>query len=228
MAELPTHLRGAPMGEEKVSRAVLAAHQRERVIAKATPVFAKRGYRPTTVDDLLASAKVGVGNFYSLFDGKEDCFLTCLDTVVEQVLERVETAVVGRTDWETRAYLGLGAMLGFFCAEPLASRLVLVEAQTAGAEPTHRYDALLDRSVAWLAEGRNTHSVAATLPPSFERASVAGLAFYLQQCLLEARRPSPDELLAETAGLLLEPVIGAARLDRLRRDLARDAVGPGA
>ncbi|HEX4306520.1 MAG TPA: TetR/AcrR family transcriptional regulator [Solirubrobacterales bacterium] len=228
MAELPTHLRGGPLGRGRVSRAVLAAHQRERVVAKATPVFAKRGYPATTVDDLLASAKVGVGNFYSLFDGKEDCFLTCFDTVVEQVLERIGSAIEGQDDWGARAYLGLEAMLGFFCAEPLSSRLVLAEAQTAGTEATRRYDALLDRSIDWLAEGRAAHPEASALPPSFESASVAGLAFYLQQCLLEARRHSPGELLAETAGLLLEPVIGAARLDRLHRDLARGGVRRGA
>ncbi len=63
------------MAAEQVSREVLAEHQRARVLKLVTPIFAKRGYQGTSVDDLLAAGKVGVSNFYSLFEGKEDCFL---------------------------------------------------------------------------------------------------------------------------------------------------------
>jgi AcrR family transcriptional regulator len=216
MVELPEHLRGEPLGQEKVSREVLANHQRERVIASAIPVFAKRGYQATTVDDLLASGKVGVGNFYSLFEGKEACFLAAYDRIVDDALARIASAVADLTDWDERAYGGLAATLDLLCAEPLAARLALVEAQCAGREATSRYDALLDRTVTWLRAGRDLHPAAAGLPPSFEQATVSGLAFYLQYCLLEARRLSPGELLDETAGLLLEPVLGAARLAVLR------------
>jgi AcrR family transcriptional regulator len=203
------------MGERAMTRAELASHQRDRVIAKVTPVFAKRGYLATTVDDLLATGKIGVGNFYSLFDGKEDCFLACFDRVSVEAQERIESATEGVTDWDRRAYLGLAAMLEYFCADPSAARIVMVEAQCAGSEATARYNAILDRAVAWLSDGRQGHPEAAELPPSFEQASVSGLAFYLQQCLLAARRPSAAELISETSGLLLEPIIGSDRLGRL-------------
>lgn len=225
MSELPTHLRGALMGEERISRAVLAEHQRERVIAKATPVFAKRGYQATTVDDLLASGKVGVGNFYSLFEGKEDCFLACFDRAVGDARATIAAAAEATADWDERAYRGLAAMLDFLCGEPLAAKLVLVEVQGAGSAATARYDALLDQAVAWLTAGRLGHPEAADLPKSFERAAVSGLAFYLQQCLLEARRLSAAELLAETAVLLLEPIIGAGRLEQLSREGAARGAG---
>ena len=82
MPELPTHLRSPRTGEGRISRDVLADHQRERVLAEATAVFAKRGYQGTSVDALLAAGKVGVTNFYSLFEGKEDCFLAALGRIV--------------------------------------------------------------------------------------------------------------------------------------------------
>lgn len=205
------------MGAETVSRAELARHQRERVISRVLPVFAERGYLATTVDDLLEVGKIGVGNFYSLFDGKEDCFLACLDRVVEQVRSRIDAAAPDAAPWDERAYLGLAGGLAYLCEEPLAARIILVEAQCAGAKATARYDAILDDAVAWLVSGRPGHPAARDLPPSFERATVSGLAYYLQQCLLDGRLPNAQDLLSETAGLVLEPVVGSDRLARLGR-----------
>jgi AcrR family transcriptional regulator len=218
MVELPTHLRGAPMGAETISRAELAEHQRDRVLSNAIPFFARRGYQSSSVDDLLAAAKVGVGNFYSLFTGKEECFLACFDRVLGEVRRRIVAATQGEPDWDRRGYLRIGAVVDYLCEEPLDARIILVEAQCAGAEATLRYDALVDDAVAWLAEGRRVHPAAKELPPSFEQAAVSGLAFYLQRCLLEIERPAAAELTAETAGLLLEPIIGSESLARLIRE----------
>ncbi len=220
MVELPTHLRGAPLGEVTVSREDLSRHQRDRVISKVTPVFAKRGYQQTSVDDLLAAGKVGVGNFYSLFAGKEDCFLACFDRAVTEATDLVEIEVSARSDWAWQGYLGLAALLGWLSAEPLAARLVLVESKSAGPKPMARYDGLLERAVDWLSAGRRLHPRAAELPPSFEQATVSGLAFYLEQCLLNSRRPSAAELLAETAPLLFEPIIGAEDLAQIIREVS--------
>jgi AcrR family transcriptional regulator len=223
MVELPTHLRGAPMGAETLSREALASHQRDRVLSKAIPFFARRGYQSSSVDDLLAAGKVGVGNFYSLFEGKEDCFLACFDRVLGEVRVRITAATRSEGDWDRRAYLRLGSVIGYLCAEPLDARIILVEAQSAGAEATARYNALLDDAVAWLAGGRRAYPAAKALPSSFERAAIPGLAFYLQRCLLEIERPAPADLLAETAGLLLEPIVGRENVDRLNRELADTA-----
>jgi AcrR family transcriptional regulator len=217
MVELPTHLRGAPMGAETISRDELVVHQRDRVLSKAIPFFARRGYQSSSVDDLLAAGKVGVGNFYSLFEGKEDCFLACFDRVVGEVRGRLVDSTATAQDWDVRTYLGLAALIDYLSEEPLSARIVLVEAQSAGAEATSRYNALLDEALGWLSGGRRDHPGASDLPATFEQAAVSGLAFYLQRCLLEIEPPAPAELTAETAGLLLEPIIGRERLARLIR-----------
>ncbi len=215
MVELPTHLRGAPMGEGTVSREELSRHQRARVIAKATPVFARRGYQTTTVDDLLAAAKVGVGSFYSLFAGKEECFMACFMQATEEAQGKVDAAVADAPDWGRSGYRGLAALLGYVSDEPLAARLVLVEAKSAGSEPMAQYDLLIARAVTWLTRGRELHPGAVDLPARFEQTSIAGLAFYLEQCLLQTSRPRASVLLAETAPLLLEPIVGATEFARI-------------
>jgi AcrR family transcriptional regulator len=218
MADLPEHLRGSAMGRERVSREVLSAHQRERVIAAAIPVFAKRGYQGTTVDDLLAAGRVGVGNFYSLFEGKEDCFLAAFDLVVGRGREAITEATGAADGWAEQTYLGLRSLLATMLAEPLEGRLVLLEAQSAGPVAVSRYNALMDEALAWLSGGRKVGG--SELPPSYEQAAVSGLAFYLQQCVLDPRSHEVEGLLAETSALLLEPVIGREELTRVSRSLA--------
>ena len=219
MAELPDQFLSAPGGVERISREVLAAHQRERVLALVTPVFAKRGYAGTRLDDLLAAGKVGVTNFYDLFEGKEDCFFAAYERARAGVRERIVAATEGATGWNERAYLGLGAALDHLVAEPMQARLVLVEAQSAGPEGTGRHNSLMDSAIGWLAEGRRANRSARSLPGSFEQAAISGLAFYLQQCLLDSRHHTAAELLEETSALVLEPIVGGEETRRLRREL---------
>lgn len=216
VASLPDHFQGAPVGRDPVSREVLSEHQRERVLVAATKVFAKRGYEGTSVDDLFAAGKVGVSNFYSLFEGKEDCFLTVFDRVVLSTRTRIAAAASGAEDWAGRTYLGLRGLLEAFVADPLAARLALVEAQSAGEKAIARYNAQMDVAIAWLQGARNLYPSAQQLPPRFEQATVLGLAFYLQQCLLDSKRHGLEELLGETAGLALEPLVGPRELERLK------------
>lgn len=223
MVELPEHLRSTRAGAARIPREVLESHQRERVIALVTPVFAKRGYQSTTVDDLLAAGKVGVSNFYDLFEGKEDCFLAAYDEVLAAARERIAAATSGREDWPGRTYLGLRALIDFGLEHPLEARLALIEAQSAGEEALARYNGLLDEALAWLRRGRKGHREARGLPPGFERASISGLAFYLQQCLFDPRAHETEELFGEVAGLVLEPFLGPRALARLRDSLAAPA-----
>jgi AcrR family transcriptional regulator len=223
MAELPEHLRATGAGTARVSREVLEAHQRERVLALVTPVFAKRGYEGTTVEDLFAAGKVGVGNFYELFGGKEECFLAAFDRVLAQARSEVDLAASARPDWDGHTYLGLRSLIDFVLAAPLEARLVLVEAQSAGPAALARYNALLDEALAWLRRGREAHREARGLPRGFERAAISGLAFYLQQCLLDPRAHETEELFAEVADLILEPIAGRRALSRLRASLTAAA-----
>ena len=118
-------------------------------------------------------------------------------------------------DWAERTYVGLRRILRALQEEPLEARLVLIEAQSAGAGPVAHYNALLDEVVEWLRGARDLYPPARELPASFERTTVSGLAFYLQQCLVRPAGRSVDELLAETSELLLRPILGDAELRRV-------------
>jgi AcrR family transcriptional regulator len=59
---------------------------RERVVAAAAKVFARRGYHRATMDEIASEAGYTIGAIYSNFAGKEELFLALAD---RQVQERV-------------------------------------------------------------------------------------------------------------------------------------------
>jgi AcrR family transcriptional regulator len=76
-----------------MSRKETQERTRERVVAAAAKVFARRGYHRATVDEIASEAGFTIGALYSNFSGKEDLFLAIADRQVE---ERVaEVAAMG-------------------------------------------------------------------------------------------------------------------------------------
>jgi AcrR family transcriptional regulator len=205
MASLPEHLKRAPVGKERISREVLEAHQRDRVLRAAAEVFAGRGYSSTTVDHLVAAAQIGVGSFYSLFSGKEDCFLQLFDRIVADAKERIGAAVPEGADWAGRVSAGLGEVLELVAEEPSRARVVIVEAQTAGRAAEARYARLAEEVAEVLREGRLIDAPAPELPASFEDATVAGLAWLLDQLLVAGEPADAELLLPEMETIGIEP-----------------------
>jgi AcrR family transcriptional regulator len=57
---------------------------RERLLDAAAAVFAERGYRAASVDEIAARAGVTKGAVYWNFEGKEDLFLALIDERVDR------------------------------------------------------------------------------------------------------------------------------------------------
>lgn len=111
MATLPEHLKASPVGKERLDKAVLESYQRDRVLGAASEVFAKHGYLATTVDDLVAGAQIGVGSFYALFGGKEECFLALFDQILVEAKTRIGAAITADSSWAERILSGLHEIL---------------------------------------------------------------------------------------------------------------------
>lgn len=208
MVSLPDHLQAKPAGRHRLAPEVRAEHQRERVLDAATRVFAKRGFQGTTIDHVVAAAKVGVGSFYALFDDKSDCFVQAYERVVEDARERISAAVPADAEWPEQACAALRAMLEQIEAEPLRARVALVEVQTAGSEALARYEETIDSAIPLLARGREVSPVAAELPPRLEEAIVGGLAWLLQQRLVLGEFEGAEALLPDVLEIAVEPFVG--------------------
>lgn len=200
-----------PVGRDRVSRDLVESHQRERVLEAATGVFAKRGYPNTTIDHIVAAARIGVGSFYALFEGKGDCFAQVFDRVVQRGRARVVQAIPADASWEEQAASALRALLDLIAEEPHAARIVLVEVQTAGPESLARYEELLEGLIPVLRKGRSLTPVGAELPETFEDATIAGVAWLLHQRLVGGELDDIRQLHPDLVGILVEPYVGENR-----------------
>ena len=225
MSALPDYLRSVPAGREKLPREVREEHKRERVLAAAVKVFAKRGYPGTTVDHIVAAAQCGVGSFYSLFEDKEACFLQAYDRIVEEGRERIEAAVPADAPWGRQAVLALRALLEAIEADPLAARIALVEVQTAGPGALARYEETIDGVIPLLARGREESPVGDELPRRLEEAIAGGLAWFLQQRIVLGEFVGAEAHLKDVLEIVVEPYLGEEATAELRASTAGAATG---
>ena len=62
---------------------------RDHIVTAASRLMALRGYRATSLDDVLRESGVGKGNFYYYFRSKEELGYAILERVVQGFVERV-------------------------------------------------------------------------------------------------------------------------------------------
>jgi AcrR family transcriptional regulator len=101
--------------------------RRLRLGEAALALFAAQGYSVTSVDDIVARAKVSKSAFYEFFETKEDCFREVLalegGSLIHDVLDR---AAQGRNHRE-RLRLGITAFVLACFERSAVARLLIVE-----------------------------------------------------------------------------------------------------
>jgi AcrR family transcriptional regulator len=214
MASLPQYLSKVPVGREPLAREVIESHQRERIVEVAIEVFAKRGYRATTIDNITAAAQIGIGSFYALFDGKEECFLAAYDRILSDARASISAAVRDEADWPEASAAALRTLLELIAEHPHRARVALVEVQTAGAAALDAYEETLEELVPVLAEGRRL-SRFGELPPSVEFAILSGIAWFLQQRIVLGELEELTAALPEVLEIVLAPYLGEDETARL-------------
>ncbi|MFL5898535.1 MAG: TetR/AcrR family transcriptional regulator [Solirubrobacterales bacterium] len=183
------------------------------------PVFATYGYRSATIEQVVAAAQIGVGSFYSLFEGKQECFLYLYDAIVADAREKLAKVISQEASWPETVGEVLRKLLLMIAAEPLRARIVFVEAQTAGPTAEERYTETMAELARLLRRGRALRKQQAELPAGLEAATVAGVAWLIQQRLVAERAEDVPALLPEVAEIVLEPYLGhgeaAGAIERL-------------
>ncbi|HEU5106149.1 MAG TPA: TetR/AcrR family transcriptional regulator [Solirubrobacterales bacterium] len=224
MARLPAHLSNAPVGRKRMSKQELSALQREKILAAAIQVFAKRGYQPTTVENIVNAAGIGVGGFYAHFEGKDDCLLQAYAKIVAEARERIAAAVPADAPWPQQLCTALAELLRAIAAEPAKARIALVEIQTGGESALRRHGETQDEAVALLRAGRELGTADPEPPETFEEATVSGLVWLLQQRVVRGELDDLGDLLGEMAEMILDPYLGT---ERTRQELQTYFAGAG-
>jgi AcrR family transcriptional regulator len=103
-----------------------SASTKRALIEVATERFTARGYAGTSLDEIVAGARVTKGALYHHFSGKQALFEAVFETVEENASKSIRKTVRDSKDpWE-KALAGLGAFLDVV-QEPAYRRIVIQE-----------------------------------------------------------------------------------------------------
>jgi AcrR family transcriptional regulator len=115
----------------RVPRAV----REQQVLRIAESLFAERGYRGASMDELASRAGVSKPVVYDLVGSKESLYLRCVERAGRALAEVVATAALTQTDPEQRMRAGAVAFLRFVSEEQGGWDLLLTAGPEPGAEP---------------------------------------------------------------------------------------------
>jgi AcrR family transcriptional regulator len=107
----------APAEQNSAATRELTARGKERraqLLESAALMFAKNGYHPTAVSDIVAACGVGKGVFYWYFDSKEQLFHEILRNANYSLRRRQQSAIGAEADPLRRIDLGMHATMHWY------------------------------------------------------------------------------------------------------------------
>ena len=81
-------------------------------------VVGAKGYKETSVADVIEEAETSRTTFYKYFEDKHDCFLAAYEMLVEQVFGEVVANCDGEATWMARMTGGLTTIVDRFARRP--------------------------------------------------------------------------------------------------------------
>ena len=101
--------------------------RRGRIASAALALFASRGYNATSVEEVVAAAKVSKSAFYEFFTSKEDCFRVLLEQEGGALIHEVLTTAATGHDHHERLRLGITTFVRSCFERSSVARLLIVE-----------------------------------------------------------------------------------------------------
>lgn len=113
---------------------------RRRLLDGLDASINERGYRDTTVADIVRHARTSKRTFYGEFSSKEDCFIELLRTNNEEMIARIRGSVDRDADWQQQIRQAVGAYVDHIGSRPAITLTWIREAPALGtvAQPLHR------------------------------------------------------------------------------------------
>jgi AcrR family transcriptional regulator len=132
-----------PHGRHQLSRELVRASQRGRILDAMADVVAEKGYAAATVGDVTARAGVSRKTFYEQFEDKQSCFLAGFDAGVAVLVSHLREKTAGQRGWHDRLRIGLEAFFKLLSEEPAFTRCLAIDAFEAGPDARRRRAALV-------------------------------------------------------------------------------------
>jgi AcrR family transcriptional regulator len=120
-----------------LSRRAQYSSTRKALVKAAESLFSLRGYAATSLDAIVADAKVTKGALYHHFSGKQGLFEAVLEDVEDQAARQIQKAIKGVADPSEKALAGLREFLRIV-QQPTYSRVVVQEGPAVLGRERHR------------------------------------------------------------------------------------------
>ncbi|HUH68639.1 MAG TPA: TetR/AcrR family transcriptional regulator [Mycobacterium sp.] len=114
---------------------------RRRLLDGLAASIGERGYRATTVADIVRHARTSKRTFYDQFASKEQCFLELLRADTERLAEDIWAAVDPEVDWHRQIRQAVEAYVGNIESRPAITLSWIRELPSLGAaaRPVQRH-----------------------------------------------------------------------------------------
>lgn len=153
---------------------------RRRLLDGLADSIAERGYRDTTIADIVRTARTSKRTFYQEFPSKEQCFIELLWTANDEMIEQIRAAVDPETFWQDQIRQAIDAYVDSIESRPALTLAWIRELPALGAAV---------RSV----QRRSVHDLTNMLvdlsnSPGFRRASIPPMSPALAVILIGGLR----------------------------------------
>lgn len=114
---------------------------RRRLLDGLAASISERGYRASTVADIVRHARTSKRTFYAQFASKEECFLELLRTDTERLGDDIRAAVDPHADWRGQVRQAVEAYVGNIESRPAITLSWIRELPSLGAaaRPVQRH-----------------------------------------------------------------------------------------
>jgi len=96
----------------------------DRIIKTGKKLFAESGFQATSINDIIAKAKVAAGTFYIYFDNKMALYLYLMDYYRVTIRKAAVKATAGLTTRREMERAGLKAFIDYVREDPLAYKII--------------------------------------------------------------------------------------------------------
>jgi AcrR family transcriptional regulator len=138
MAAAPATVPGVTVEQTQVSH-------RERLINAIAESIEEKGYRETTVADVVRIARTSRRTFYEHFEDRDACYLALFDAVNDETMEHIAAAVQPDEPIDAQVDRALDAYIESITAHPALYRSFVRELPALGREGADRQLAVIER-----------------------------------------------------------------------------------
>jgi len=194
--------------------------RRQLILEAMVRVVGRKGYKATSVADVIEEADVSRTTFYKHFEDKQECFLAAYDLVTERVLDAVIANCDAEQPWLERMRVGLATVVEMFALDPELARTAIVEVAAAGADARQRHWNAVAKFTEFLADGEGVAGDR-ELPENIALMAAGAVSGLIFDELLTGRAERLPELLPDLLFAMLVPYIGpSAATAEMRRAAA--------